>query len=88
LKHWSVYWDGTCPDEDHKQVFALKLLEINTSVDVTQYWLILTAVEGTESEYVRIGILHAWINQPEPTHSCIIVLDAMNEAVERDVRIV
>jgi hypothetical protein len=85
---WSVYWDGKCPNKDRKQVFALKLLEEDDTFGETQYWLILTAVEGTESEYVRIGILSAWINRFERTDSYIRVLDAMNEAEETDVKIV
>jgi hypothetical protein len=85
---WSVYWDGKCPDEDRKQVFALKLLEEDNSADETHYWLVLTAVEGREGEYMRIGILHAWINRPERTERYLRVLDAMNEAEEMDVKIV
>ena len=86
-------WDCV-NQEDGMQVIALKISEV-TRVDpdgketiLQQFWLILSAIQGVEGEYVRVGMMEE--SGSTISGSRLRDLDGLyeEEAVEMDFKIV
>jgi len=87
FKDWTVKWDNLCHEEIGKPVFAVKVCEHDDSYTVSQSWIILEGLEGTDGEYVRVGLLLVEIHLRIGLHKreWDVITD---KAVEMDLKIV